>query len=79
MEGTETQHEYRDNSRLILAGRRKALQQRARVLQEIRHFFTEKGYLEIETPHRIPTPAPESHIDAVPSRTWFLHTSLNFA
>jgi len=31
--------------------------------------------MEVETPHRIPTPAPESHIDAVPSDTWFLHTS----
>jgi len=29
----------------------------------------------VETPHRIPAPAPESHIDAVPSGKWFLHTS----
>ena len=29
----------------------------------------------METPHRIPAPAPESHIDAVPSGKWFLHTS----
>ena len=58
-----------------LVKRKKNLQQRARILQGIRHFFIEKGYLEIETPHRIPTPAPESHIDAVPSDTWFLHTS----
>ena len=66
---------YGHGSPLVLAGRKKALQQRARILREIRHFFTEKGYLEVETPHRIPAPAPESHIDAVPSRTWFLHTS----
>jgi elongation factor P--(R)-beta-lysine ligase len=58
-----------------LARRKKALQQRASILQEIRQFFIEKGYLEVETPHRIPTPAPESHIDAIPSGTWFLHTS----
>ena len=58
-----------------LARRKKALQQRARILQGIRQFFIEKGYLEVETPHRIPTPAPESHIDAIPSDTWFLHTS----
>lgn len=75
MEGTDTRHGYGHGARFILAGRKKALQQRARVLQEIRRFFTEKGYLEIETPHRIPTPAPEAHIDAVPSGTWFLHTS----
>jgi len=58
-----------------LVKRKKTLQQRARILQGIRQFFAEKGYLEVETPHRIPTPAPESHIDAIRSDTWFLHTS----
>ncbi|MBP1752075.1 MAG: tRNA synthetase, class [Geobacteraceae bacterium] len=29
----------------------------------------------MDTPLRIPAPAPESHIDAIPSGTWFLHTS----
>ena len=58
-----------------LVKRKKALQQRACILQGIRQFFIEKSYLEVETPHRIPTPAPESHIDATPSDTWFLHTS----
>ena len=58
-----------------LAGRKENLRQRARLLQGIRQFFIGKGYLEVETPHRIPTPAPESHIDAVPSEKWFLHTS----
>ncbi|MGZ3614457.1 MAG: EF-P lysine aminoacylase EpmA [Thermodesulfobacteriota bacterium] len=58
-----------------LARRKKALQQRARILQGIRRFFIEEGYLEVETLHRIPTPAPESHIEAIPSDTWFLHTS----
>jgi len=58
-----------------LARRQKALQQRARILQEIRRFFSDRGYLEVETPHRIPAPAPESYIDAIASGTWFLHTS----
>ena len=58
-----------------LVKRKKTLEQRARILQGIRQFFVERGYLEVETPHRIPTPAPESHIDAIPSDTWFLHTS----
>jgi len=58
-----------------LARRERALQQRARILQEIRHFFIGIGYLEVETPHRIPTPAPESYINAIPSGAWFLHTS----
>jgi lysyl-tRNA synthetase class 2 len=75
MEGMGTRNENGHDARFPLTGRKKALQQRARVVQEIRHFFTENGYLEIETPHRIPAPAPEAHIDAVPSGTWFLHTS----
>ena len=58
-----------------LAKRKKALQKRASILQGIRHFFVEEGYLEVETPHRIPTLAPESHIDAILSGSWFLHTS----
>ena len=58
-----------------LAKRRKVLQQRARLIQAMRRFFIEQGYLEVETPHRIPGPAPESHIDAVASGEWFLHTS----
>jgi len=58
-----------------LAKRQQNLQQRACLLRQIREFFVGKGYVEVETPHRIPTPAPESHIDAIPSGTWFLHTS----
>jgi lysyl-tRNA synthetase class 2 len=58
-----------------LAGRRPALQARARIIQRIRQFFIEGGYLEIETPLRIPAPPPEAHIDAVPANGWFLHTS----
>lgn len=58
-----------------LARRKNALRQRAIILQKIRQFFHERGYLEVETPHRIPAPAPESHINAVPSGNWFLHAS----
>ncbi|MGQ9492760.1 MAG: EF-P lysine aminoacylase EpmA [Anaerolineae bacterium] len=48
---------------------------RAAVLQAIREFFIHHGYLEVETPQRIPAPAPESHIDAIPADGWFLQTS----
>lgn len=58
-----------------LARKRRSLEARARIIQTIRNHFTEEGFLEIETPLRIPAPAPESHIDAIPSRDWFLHTS----
>jgi lysyl-tRNA synthetase class 2 len=58
-----------------LARRKKALQERANILQAVRTFFIAQGFFEVETPHRIPAPAPESYIDAVPSGLWFLHTS----
>jgi lysyl-tRNA synthetase class 2 len=58
-----------------LARRKIALEKRASILQKIRQFFIERGYLEVETPHRLPAPAPESHINAVPSGQWFLHAS----
>ena len=48
---------------------------RARLIQAVRNFFIEQDYLEIETPIRIPAPAPEAHIEAVESGDWFLQTS----
>jgi lysyl-tRNA synthetase class 2 len=58
-----------------LIRRKKALEQRANILKAVRYFFVAQGFFEVETPHRIPAPAPESHIDAIPSGPWFLHTS----
>ncbi|SNB45605.1 lysyl-tRNA synthetase, class 2 [Geobacter sp. DSM 9736] len=58
-----------------LRRRAPALAARAQVIQEIRRFFIEGGFLEVETPLRIPAPAPESHIDPVTSEGWYLHTS----
>ena len=58
-----------------LARKRPALEKRARILQKIRAFFTDAGYLEVYTPHRIPANAPESHIDAIATQGWFLQTS----
>jgi lysyl-tRNA synthetase class 2 len=54
---------------------KKNLRLRADIFSVIRRFFNQAGYLEVETPHRIPAPAPEVHIDAEPSGNWFLHTS----
>ncbi|MBI5014224.1 MAG: EF-P lysine aminoacylase GenX [Deltaproteobacteria bacterium] len=59
----------------MLNARNENLWFRARVVQAIRAFFIGRGYLEVETPHRIPAPAPEAHIDAVGSEGWYLHTS----
>lgn len=54
---------------------RQNLVTRSCVLQSIRSFFHDKGYIEIETPVRIPAPAPEANIDAFQTEEWFLHTS----
>ena len=51
------------------------LRLRALLIQAVRSLFIEKDYLEVETPCRIPAPAPETHIDAVTSASWFLQTS----
>ena len=51
------------------------LELRAVIMAVIRHYFTERGYLEVETPCRIPAPAPEANIEAEPSGSWFLQTS----
>ena len=51
------------------------LELRAVIMAVIRHYFTKKGYLEVETPCRIPAPAPEANIEAEPSGSWFLQTS----
>lgn len=49
--------------------------QRAKIISAIHDFFSAHHYLEIETPVRIPAPAPEAHIDAEPCNGWFLQTS----
>ena len=51
------------------------LELRAFIMAAVRHYFTKNGYLEVETPNRIPAPAPEANIEAEPAGSWFLHTS----
>ncbi len=58
-----------------LAVRADVLRLRARIIRAVRHFFVKRHFLEVETPVRIPAPAPESHIRPVPSDGWFLQTS----
>jgi lysyl-tRNA synthetase class 2 len=56
-------------------GIRANLHLRARALRGVRAFFEDQGFLEVETPNRIPAPAPEAHIDPQPSGAAYLHTS----
>ncbi|MBU3946815.1 MAG: EF-P lysine aminoacylase GenX [Proteobacteria bacterium] len=54
---------------------KKNLKLRSKIIQEIRLFFNERNYLEVETPYRIPAPAPEAYIEAIESGDYFLQTS----
>ncbi|MDF7799927.1 EF-P lysine aminoacylase EpmA [Pontiellaceae bacterium B1224] len=45
------------------------------LMRDIRTFFYERGYTEVETPIRLKIPCMELHIDAEPSGDHFLRTS----
>ncbi len=51
------------------------LQRRALICDFIRAFFTKQGFLEVETPLRMPAVAPELYIAPFQSEGWFLATS----
>jgi len=51
------------------------VQLRHAAAQAIRSFFLEQGFLEVDSPIRIPAPAPELHIVAEPTGDQYLRTS----
>ena len=59
------------------------LRKRARVIAGIRHFFDEKGFVEVETPLMVPQPGMEPHLEAFQTtyemRQFYLHTSPEYA
>jgi lysyl-tRNA synthetase class 2 len=68
--------------------RKKNLIQRAKIIQGIRGFFTQQGFLEIETPCVVPSPGMEPHLSALEvfctgpdgaRRKRYLHTSPEYA
>jgi lysyl-tRNA synthetase class 2 len=62
-----------DAARLVAL--RPRLERRAAIVRELRRFFEGEGFLEVETPIRVPAPAPEEHIDPEPSGDRFLAAS----
>ena len=48
-----------------LQGRKERLWQRARMMEALRAWFREEGFLEVESPVRLPAPALEDYIEAV--------------
>ncbi len=51
------------------------LQQRAAILRRVRNFFDTRGFVEVETPVRIPAPANEAFLEPPPSGNRWLRTS----
>ncbi|OGR07005.1 MAG: EF-P lysine aminoacylase GenX [Deltaproteobacteria bacterium RIFOXYD12_FULL_50_9] len=51
------------------------LRKRAALIQAVRRFFLDSGYLEVDTPILLPSIAPEAHIEPVPADGFFLQTS----
>ncbi|MCP4675574.1 MAG: EF-P lysine aminoacylase GenX [Deltaproteobacteria bacterium] len=71
---------YQDNKdqhkeRRRLVALRPFIEKRARIIDSLRRSLKDLGFLEVETPLRIPAPAPELHIEAEPSGDCFLVTS----
>lgn len=67
--------EFHQDDQFQLARKANNLRLRAGFISGIRRFFLEHDFLEVETPLRIPAPAPEEHIEAVATGDWFLQTS----
>jgi elongation factor P--beta-lysine ligase len=66
---------FHQDDHFYLARKSQVLHLRARFIQRIRSFFIKQDFLEVEKPIRIPSPAPEKHIEAIPSGNRFLQTS----
>jgi elongation factor P--(R)-beta-lysine ligase len=58
-----------------LARIKNKLESRARMLDGLRAFFCREGFIEVETPLRVPVIAPEQFINPYTSEGWFLSTS----
>ncbi|MFT6817590.1 MAG: lysyl-tRNA synthetase class 2 [Myxococcota bacterium] len=55
------------------------LRRRATVLAALRTWFANRGFLEVPTPTRVPSPAMEEHLHGLPAGDAWLRTSPEFA
>lgn len=54
---------------------KKTIEKRSAIIFEIRKFFMNQGYTEVETPIRLPSIIPEDHIEPFLSEDFFLQAS----
>lgn len=66
-------------SRFAAGGLGPALAARALALRVVRDFFDHRGFIEIETPIRVPSPGLDAYVDAVPVGDEWLITSPELA
>jgi len=64
-----------DFARFAWHGVARNLQARARALGAVREYFAAEGFLEVETPVRVPAPGVDLHLDAIPAAGGHLITS----
>jgi lysyl-tRNA synthetase class 2 len=65
--------------RFCFAGTGERLATRARVLAEIRAFFADEAFVEVQTPVRVRAPGVDAHVEAVKSGGRYLVTSPELA
>lgn len=66
---------FPESARLLDRGVGRALRQRVSLLRAIRTWFDDRGFLEVETPQRVPSPGLDVHLDAFEAAGAFLITS----
>jgi elongation factor P--(R)-beta-lysine ligase len=64
-----------DIARFAWQGVAKNLAARARALGAARAYFAREGFLEVETPFRVPAPGVDLYLDALPAEDGYLITS----
>lgn len=64
-----------DVGRFLFDGVGPRLRARSRALAAVRAYFTEQGFIEVETPLRVPAPGVDAHVEAMRAEGGWLITS----